>query len=440
MWVVRVMDKLPGNVTPVEARECPDCGLLQMVPSLEGGSVAHCGRCNGVLRRAARQSSDFPLACAALASTLFVAALIIPFMSIRAPGREASSTLFAGPEWLQERGLWPLAVLVMGVLIVMPGLKLLGLVTVLTASRQTTPPRWMGRVYRYTKLVSPWAMLEVFVLGSFIAYTRLGQLAKVAIEPGTWFLLGSMLATVTCQATMDEEAIWDLAEDGRSDDADGSHPHVMCHGCGRLERAPEGDECWRCHATLHVRTPHTVRRTWALTAGAILMYIPANLLPVMTVRRLGTGDPHTILSGVTELFAANLVPLGLLVFIASFVVPILKIVGILVMLISTAMGTDWRLRERTKAYRVIDAVGRWSMIDVFVLSTLVGLVHMGYLGSVLPGWGAAAFGAVVVLTMLAAEEFDPRVMWDAAASRAASSASSSFSTSFASPSAPSETS
>lgn len=360
-------------VTPRERRECPDCGLLQELPALEGGSVAHCVRCNGVLRRAARHARELPLLCATLAASLFVAALVVPFMSVRAPGRFAAATLFAGPEWLHERGLWPMAVMVFVTLILMPGLKLAGLCTVISASRRADPPRWLGRVYRYTKHLSPWAMLEVFVLGSFIAYTRLGQLAKVSIEPATYFLLGSMLYTITCEATLDEEALWDLTDARRSDDDSGHHQHLLCHGCGRLERSPAGASCFRCGATLHARLPNAFERCLALTVAAILLYIPANLLPVMAVRRPGSGAPHTILSGVTELFEAGLIPLALLVFIASFVVPILKILGMVVMLWATWRGSDWQLVGRTKAYRIIHVIGRWSMIDIFVLSTLVGL-------------------------------------------------------------------
>ena len=399
--------------TPDETRECHDCGLLQEVPELEDGSVAHCPRCNAVLRRAARQAESFPLWCAATASALFFIALTIPYLGVRAPGRQAQATVFAGPEWLYERGIWPLAGIVLFTLVLMPMTKLLGLTTVLVAARQKEPPRWLGRLYRYTKKASPWSMVEVFLLGVFVAYTRMAQLAKVSVEPALYLLLGVMLCTVAAEATLDSELIWDLAEEGRSDDEHGDHPHFLCHGCGRLERGPAGAKCWRCGATLHARRPQAIERTWALVLAAMLLYVPANLLPVMTVRRLGSGDPHTILSGVVELYRANLMPLAVLVFVASFVVPIFKLLGILSMLVGTHFRSDYWLKGRTKLYRLIEAVGRWSMLDVFVLAVLVGLVHMGYLGSVLPHWGAAAFGGVVVLTMLASASFDPRLMWDA---------------------------
>ena len=398
--------------TPAEARECRDCGLRQEVPSLEGGSVAHCLRCDAVLRRASRHTALFPLACAGIAAFLFFfVALEMPLMSIKAPGNFAAATVFDGPAQLIDRGIWPVALVVFVTLVLMPGLKLTGLVTVLFAMRFREPPRWLGRVYRWTHLVSPWAMIEVFLLGAAIAYTRLEKLANVAIHPALWALMGVMLATVAAEATIDAEAIWDAAEKGR--DLHDTKDCLMCEGCGRLEPNRPGEVCYRCGATVHVRRPNAVLNTWALLLAAMLLYIPANVLPVMTIHQFGRGEPNTILSGVIELGEAHLWPLAILVFAASFVVPMFKLVGILTMLVTTYYRTPRWLRGRTRLFRFIDAIGRWSMIDVFMLANLVGLVHMGYLASIMPNWGAAAFAGVVILTMFAAETFDPRLMWDA---------------------------
>jgi paraquat-inducible protein A len=134
--------------------------------------------------------------------------------------------------------------------------------------------------------------------------------------------------------------------------------------------------------------------------------------------RLGAQSPSTILGGAQELLEAGMWPLALLVFVASIMVPLLKLISLVFMLVETARGSAWRLRDRTRLYRLVDFIGRWSMIDVFMLSTLVGLVHAGAIATIIPGLGAICFGSVVVLTMLAAACFDPRLMWDAAAARA----------------------
>jgi paraquat-inducible protein A len=135
----------------------------------------------------------------------------------------------------------------------------------------------------------------------------------------------------------------------------------------------------------------------------------------MTVIRFGRGEPNTLLSGVIELIQAQMWPLALLVFLASITVPLLKLVALVTMLVMTGEGSVTRLRDRTRLYRFVDTIGRWSMIDVFMLTVLVGLVRMGFIATVLPGLGAIAFASVVVLTMFAAASFDPRLMWDAAA-------------------------
>ena len=150
-----------------------------------------------------------------------------------------------------------------------------------------------------------------------------------------------------------------------------------------------------------------------------MLYIPANTYPVLTVVRLGAGQPSTILGGVRELVEAGMWPLAALVFFASVAVPVLKLVGLAILLITTHLGSGHSLNDRTVLYRIVDAVGRWSMIDIFMESILVALVQFGTLASVYPGPGAIAFAAVVILTMLASRSFDPRLMWDAARMRAA---------------------
>ncbi len=195
--------------------------------------------------------------------------------------------------------------------------------------------------------------------------------------------------------------------------------YAACHACNKVTRwqAPSLDEqsrCPRCNSVVHQRKPDSITRTWAYLIAATVLYIPANTLPVLTVLKFGSGDPDTILSGVQVLFADDQPIIALIVFTASFVVPILKIVGLSILLISIQAGWNSKLRDRTILFRSIEIIGRWSMLDVLVVGILISLVRMGSLASVSPGPGATAFGAVVVLTMLAAHSFDPRLMWDAA--------------------------
>jgi len=187
-----------------------------------------------------------------------------------------------------------------------------------------------------------------------------------------------------------------------------------CDTCGLVTRGREGTLCPRCGFALHHRKPESLIRTWALVLAALILYIPANMFPILTVIRFGAGQPSTILEGVRELMAAGEWPLALLVFFASITVPVLKLAGLILLLITTMMGLQSRRRDRVVLYRVLDAVGRWSMIDIFMESILVALVQFGAVVTIVPGPGALAFAAVVILTMFAARTFDPRLMWDGA--------------------------
>ncbi len=188
---------------------------------------------------------------------------------------------------------------------------------------------------------------------------------------------------------------------------------VACGDCGTVWRhAVDGTPCRRCGARLHSRKPESLSRTWALLATAAMLYLPANLLPVMTTRSLLGTQEDTILSGIVYFWVTGDWLLAVIVFVASFVVPLFKL-GALALL---AAAAQWRARwgrvERARLYRLIELIGRWSMLDVFVVAILAGLVQLQGFAEITAGPGIACFGAVVVLTMLASSGFDPRLGWD----------------------------
>jgi paraquat-inducible protein A len=191
---------------------------------------------------------------------------------------------------------------------------------------------------------------------------------------------------------------------------------ATCHDCGLLCRLPAGAHhvarCRRCGAPVHGRKARSLERAWAFLIAAAICYVPANALPVMTVTSLGKAEANTILGGVIYLLHHDW-PLAVIVFTASVLVPILKMVILTFLLTSVHRRSPWRQGERTRLYRITEVIGRWSMVDIYVVTILVALVRLGSLASIEAGGGAVFFGAVVVLTMLAAEAFDPRLIWDA---------------------------
>jgi paraquat-inducible protein A len=190
---------------------------------------------------------------------------------------------------------------------------------------------------------------------------------------------------------------------------------LVCHECHKLNKQEPDSRrqfCSRCGGVIHARRPDSLVRTWALLLTAAILYIPANLLPIMTVNSLGKGQSDTIMSGIVELANLGMLPIAAVVFIASILVPIFKMVGISLLLYSVQRHQPMSVRQRIVMYRFIEWIGRWSMLDIFVIAILVAVVRFGSLASIEPGLGAMAFVSVVILTMLAALTFDPRLIWD----------------------------
>jgi paraquat-inducible protein A len=190
---------------------------------------------------------------------------------------------------------------------------------------------------------------------------------------------------------------------------------LVCHSCRQLAKAAprrHAQRCPRCGAPLHVRKPDSIARTWAFLLAAVILYIPANVLPVMETGSLFGAEQDTILSGVVYLWTSGSWELAVLVFTASIVVPLAKIIALVFLLLSVQLHSRWQPRQRTRLYRLVELVGRWSMLDIYVITILVALVQLQGLATIKAGPAAVAFGAVVVLTMLAAMSFDPRLIWD----------------------------
>ena len=190
---------------------------------------------------------------------------------------------------------------------------------------------------------------------------------------------------------------------------------ARCSSCGRVEPV-EMAHCPRCHGSLHLRTRHSLQRTIALAVAAAALYLPANLLPVMRVDgTLRGSEENTILSGVIQFWQSGDYPVAIIIFSASIVIPIVKLFSILVLCLGARFGIA--PRGLTRLYRITAHIGHWSMVDVFVVSILVGVVQLGAVMTITVGAGALAFAGVVILTMLSADAFDPRLLWDAAARR-----------------------
>ena len=413
--------------------------MFQVLPPLTPGMAANCSRCGTTLRRARTDPLGRGLALTLAALVLLTVMCTTTLMTVSTAGIVHGADLLSGPEELVRRGMSVLAVAVVFTTLLAPFGKLLATAYVLIGLRLRNPPRHLRRVFVLVERLRPWSMIDVFVFGVFVAYVKLGDIVHISLGVGVYALFCLTAVVVWSDAVLDSHAVWDALD---REPADGEPMRravpvhhrlsgaIGCETCG-LVSAPvvrethgegahgggahgEALRCPRCASVLHARKPDSIARTWALVIAAAVLYVPANYYPVLTVMQLGAGSPSTILGGVEELITSGMYPLAALVFFASIAVPMLKLVGLSVMLIATQARRSGRLRDRTRLSHVVRWIGRWSMIDIFMESLLGALVRFGTIVTIEPGAGAVAFCAVVILTMFAAETFDPRLMWDAA--------------------------
>ena len=392
--------------------ECPQCGLLQILPPPVSGHGRRCSRCGSSFGHWAA-GGDTALALAVTALVLFSLAYLSPMMAIDMDGRGQSVRLGSGVVSLFDHRLAPLALLVLVISVVAPLGRVLTLAYVVFRARQLKFTPHLSFVLRVAQILRPWSMLDVFLVGALVALTKLHDLAQTIVGVGFW-ALGLLVATLAAlEMTIDRQSLWDSLIWARGDRMEQlPRPHFACGECGLVQSSQA--RCLRCRALLHSRKPNSLQNAAALVAAGFILYLPANLYPVITVISFGHRTTATIMGGVMQLLDGSDWPLAVIVFAASVAVPLLKLLGLSWLLLSTGLGFRARLTDRTRLYRLIELVSRWSTVDIFVAALLTALVTLGNIATIEPGIGALAFGAVVVVTMLATACFDPRLMWDAA--------------------------
>jgi paraquat-inducible protein A len=409
---------------------CDHCDYLHTEEEIPPGHVARCVRCGSPLYQSQNNSIERSLAFAFTALILFVIANSFPILQFSMEGRSESNTLMSGVLTFWNEGFWFLAFMVGLTSILAPLLLILAYIYVLLPLRFGVVFPAIRKVWRVLAVVRPWSMLDVFLIGLLVALTKLNDFADVIAGPSFYAVCILIPMSLLMSAQLDPREIWlRLAPPGlkypTTDDISGPTQRqdrwITCEVCAFVLTGDVAQHdpaiCPCCGATVHHRKPASLSRAWALLISAAIFYIPANVFPIMSMTSLGRTDADTIISGVSALIEAGQWPLAMVVFCASIVVPVFKLVVLAWVYITTGMGMAGPLRQRTRIYRVTELVGRWSMIDVFMVSILAALVKLGNIATVVPGFGAVAFCAVVILTMLSAMAFDPRLIWDRATAK-----------------------
>ncbi len=391
---------------------------MEQLPSLHPGDFAECRLCGAYLERTSGRSLTAGLACALGTFFLLFPANLLLFLAVHIFGMHNQSRLSTGAKVLWGNGWLLLAALVWAFAVVLPFFRFGLLSAVLGAIRFGYQSRWIGTGYRWSLWLDTWAMPDVFLLGAFVGYFRLihAPHMKVMIGSGGYvFLVAAFLAMIT-RACIDRRSVWraiapevDVSEETET---------LSCTVCDLIQPIDcEGNRCPRCRARLYTRKPFALMRATALTAAAFVLFFPANILPMNTTLQMGSTVNYTIFQGVRELFKAGLWPLGVIIFCTSISIPAVKIFGMAWFIGSVWRKSDKHLVAKTKFYRFINEIGRWSNVDPFIIVVFVPLMTFGSFASSKAGWGSTAFILVVVLTLLASMSFDPRLMWDAAERR-----------------------
>ncbi|HWF00758.1 MAG TPA: paraquat-inducible protein A [Caulobacteraceae bacterium] len=393
---------------------CPGCGA---VLDLQGGTARAlaCPVCGWVVERRTLRSLDGALACASATLLLLIPANLSPLLTTMAMGATRTSYLASAAAVTWRQGEPLVGVLTTLFLGVFPLARFALLTLVLARVKLGRPAPWLGAAFRWAEVLEIWAMADVFVLALIVTYARLAATIPTQFGPGAWCFVAAGLMTLLTRAALDKRAIWERIAPSRELAA----PAAACGACGLLA-GPENLEhpCPRCGHEIHARSPAALRRATALTVAGLLLYLPANLYPMATLPIGLTPRHYTVLQGVKDLIQAHLLGLGLLVFVASFLIPIVKLVGLSWCVLSVIRRSTRRLQAKTRVFHVVDQIGRWSMLDPFVIGAFVPVVQYNDLVSGRAEPAATAFSVVVVATMIGARCFDPRLMWDALEARA----------------------
>ncbi len=414
-------------------QECTVCGLFQYVPALKPGHVLCCSRCGENMARRRRTSEiAAPLTFCVASLALYLVLLVSPLMTLNVYGRENTVSLFSGPLELVAQGFGEIGMLVGLTTVIMPGVVLVLMALVLYGGSRNELPRWVRPILAWYERLRPWSMIEVYVIGVLVAYTKLVDLALLTLRPGIFLLGALMVLMAAMDSAFDADMIWShrsvkkqrwLGLYNAEERPRPPEKHMLsCQACGlvfvargAVEDERDMGDCPRCGQILRRRKRNSFQAALCFLLAAFIFYIPANTLPVMAFTKMGKGEPDTIIAGVAQLWQSDLYFLALLVLFASITVPVLKIVSLAIMIWCQYHGNvhERHLRRISRLYKIVVFIGRWSMIDVFMISILAAVVRFGFMAGVEAEPGVVFFALVVILTIFAADLYDPRKIWDA---------------------------
>lgn len=405
-------------------RACRACDMVSAIPVLRPGEHASCPRCGHVLARRHLHPVQRSIALAMSALLTLLIAVAFPFISMDTNGLDTQIELPQTAVTLVDVHQPLVALIVSCTAFILPALYLIGVMLMQANVLRRVPRAYSDVIARLFSRLHPWMMADVFMVAALVSLVKLTDIGEVQLGASFWAYCVFALLLLMTTRSVDIDWLWyRLAGEPPPDTSihcgmNAAEQHATgCTTCGLINTLPASTTattyaCSRCGSTLHMRKPNSLEFTWALLITAAVLYIPANAYPMMITTSLGQTHSSTIIGGMLELWQHGSEPIAVVIFVASVLVPIIKML-ILVLLTCLAQHPGpLSAQQKTRLYRLTELIGRWSMVDVFVVAIMVALIQSGNLMSVLPGPAALAFCAVVITTMLAAMAFDPRLLWD----------------------------
>ncbi len=441
------MDKAEesGSFQDVKVQDitvCPGCDTVIALGPIDVpiGSQVVCPRCKYRVRTPKKDTVNRTLALSVTGLLFFFPAHFMLLLQFEALGLFDHGTVFDTMISVYQQKYFFVALMVLMTAILIPLAKLVLLFLVSLGISRHQFKNQLPRLFRWYSHLEEWGMTEVYLIGILVTIIKMAGTADISYEIGFICFIGLSFAIVGCVFSIDRDYYWKMI--GK---LNGSERQVMpdkqfpplevramqsalkaglvqCHTCHKVMRYYEPNEgfelrCPRCESTVHKRKTNSISTTWALVLTAILFSFPANILPIMEVDFLGTPEKSTIMDGIIYFFQTGSYGIGIVILTASILVPLFKIIGLTLLLYSIHFNRWSRLTHKSIMFRFIEFIGRWSMLDIFVIALLCALVDFGFFTRIIAAPAATFFTFVVLATMFAAISFDPRLMWDLTATR-----------------------
>lgn len=410
---------------------CRHCDMTSEVPPVAKGCIAKCRHCNSTIYKNGSLGASSILALCFAALITCIPAFTQPLISVHLLSITEDISLINAAAMVFDTA--PLVSLVILFCAVVAPLFLILSITYSSACLTFNYfPKWLPIILKMTRRLTHWSMLDVYMLGLFVSISKLLNDADLYIGIGFYFFVSLLLINLTVLANYSNRNYWTLYHKGLANMPDNSKeekiipPQLavsgktgisqglqLCPTCNHISEIKKHPaRCPQCKNKVQARKKNSLQKTWALLFTALIFIIPANIYPITLLMKNNILYPDTIFSGILTLIDGDMVGIAIIVFVASIVVPCLKI--LILTLIALSVQLKWKLsaKKQLYAYKFVDWIGKWSVLDLFVISIMIAVFDKGTLLSVSPGIAASAFTVVVMLTILAAECFDARLIWD----------------------------